>query len=91
MRGPASPQPFYAQGAALPSGAVEVTNVELTCRGVNRTPVANDQLAYLVRQFLTNSPSFSEPVTLGSTTHDEDTNTFTFQVTVNLRKHFKLQ
>jgi hypothetical protein len=76
---------------ALPSGAVEVTNVVLLCRGVNRSSEANSQLAFAVRQFLTNSPSFSNPVGLKEVLADEDTNTFQFEVTVNLRKHFKLQ
>jgi hypothetical protein len=77
--------------AAQPASGSEVTNVMLLCRGINRAAQANSELAYSVGQFLTNSPSFTNPVTLGKIVMDDDTNTFTFQVTVNLRKHFKLQ
>ena len=73
-----------------PSEGGMVTNVTLLCRAINRAGTANDDLAYAVRNFLTNSPSFADPATLGDLQNDPDTNTFTFEVTVNLRHPFKL-
>jgi hypothetical protein len=87
---PAAVAVAASTSVSLPSGAAEVTNVVITCRGINRNTAANYGLAYSVRQYLTNSPSFSNPLTLGEIKFDEDTNTFTFDVTVNLRRHFKL-
>ena len=97
MRGGGPPPPMIQPTAtatpalALPPGAVEVTNVVLVCKGVNRGDSTNGQLAFVVQQYLTNSPSFTSPATLRNIPYDEDTNTFTFEVTVNLRQHFKLQ
>jgi hypothetical protein len=76
------------------AGVNEVTNVVLVCKGINRAasfPRANSDLAYAVQHYLTNSPSFTNPVTMGDIVIDQDTNTFTFQVTVNLRNPFKLK
>jgi hypothetical protein len=91
--GAAAPPPVATTPSpAAVSGAIEVTNVSLVCRGINRPGTANSDLAYSVSHFLTNSPSFAAPVTLGPiVTGGDDTNTFTFDVTVNLRKPFKLQ
>jgi type IV pilus assembly protein PilM len=88
---PTPQQPATPLAVVSTGGGAEVTNVSLICRGINRAPEANSQLAFAFRQFLTNSPSFTNPVTLGEIRTDDDTNTFTFEVTVNLRKHFKLQ
>jgi hypothetical protein len=76
---------------ALALSAVEVTNVQLTLRGINRPGRANSDLAYMFRQFLTNNPSFTNPVTMPEVKIEGDTNTFTFDVTVNLAKHFNLK
>ncbi|HEY3863691.1 MAG TPA: type IV pilus assembly protein PilM [Verrucomicrobiae bacterium] len=84
------PRPVTQAAPILPGGAVEVTNIELTIRGINRGLEANSGLAFSLRQCLTNSPSFAEPVSLGDIMTDDDTNTFTFKVTVNLKKHFRL-
>jgi hypothetical protein len=45
----------------------------------------------MFRQFLTNNPSFTNPVTMPEVKIEGDTNTFTFDVTVNLAKHFNLK
>ena len=74
----------------VPVGTVEVTNVVILCKGINRNSTTNSGLAFSACQFLTNSPVFTDPVKFGEFKTDEDTNTFTFEVTVNLRHRFKL-
>jgi type IV pilus assembly protein PilM len=76
---------------ALVLSAVEVTNLQLTLRGISRPGRANSELAYMFQQFLTNNPSFTNPVTMSEVKSEGDTNTFTFDVTVNLAKHFNLK
>jgi type IV pilus assembly protein PilM len=94
-RGPGGPAPTVpTPGAAAQSGLNEISSLKLTCKGINRTSVAtsaNSDLAYSVRQFLNSSPSFTNAV-LGSEgiKPGDDTNTFIFEMTVELRHHFKL-
>jgi type IV pilus assembly protein PilM len=87
----AAPQEKTGASAAAPPGVNEVVGIRLTCRGINRpeTSTANAELAYSVQQFLTNSPSFTNAI-LGDFRTDMDTNTFLFDVTVDLRHRFKL-
>jgi hypothetical protein len=76
--------------AAAPPGVNEVVGLKLTCRAINRPGgKANDDLAYTVQQCLTNSPSFTNAI-LGDPYYDQDTNTFKFDVSVDLRHRFKL-
>jgi type IV pilus assembly protein PilM len=82
------PQPAGNQATTAP-GVNEVTGIKLLCKGINRNMSVNSDLAYYVRQYLTNSPSFTN-ATLGDIKEAQDTNTFTFEVTVDLRHHFKL-
>ncbi len=80
----------------VPTGpaANEISALNLTCRAVNRqslSPTANSDLAFMVRQDLTNSPCFKEAVLKDTLTADSNsTNTFTFSLTVKLTKPFKL-
>jgi type IV pilus assembly protein PilM len=85
------PPPQTGMSAAAPPGVNEVAGLKLTCRGVNRPGTANDDLVYAVQQCLTNNPSFSNAV-LGEFSNPDsaDTNTFKFDVTVDLRHRFKL-
>jgi type IV pilus assembly protein PilM len=88
---PATPAP---RGPAGPATALnEIASIRLLCRGVNRSAqlsTANYVLAYAVRDFLTNSPSFTNAILVGNLNPGEDSNTFTFEMTVDLRHHFKL-
>jgi hypothetical protein len=74
----------------VPTAGNEVAKISLICKGVNRSTAANSDLAYSVRQFMTNSPSFTNAVLEGTLVVDVDTNTFTFNMTVDLKHHFKL-
>jgi type IV pilus assembly protein PilM len=85
---PMAPQQSGASAAA-PPGVNEVAGLRLTCRGISRPGTANSDLAYSVQQFLTNSPSFTNAI-LGDFSTDQDTNTFKFDLTVDLRHRFKL-
>ena len=67
----------------------EIRTVRMVLKGINRGTRANTELAFTVQHFLTNSPSFTNAV-LGDPRNDVDTNTFTFEVTADLRNHFKL-
>ena len=82
--------PMATPTAAAPAGVNEVATLQLTCKGINRTSTANADLAYYVRQFLTNSPSFTNAVLDGNLTIDADTNVFFFNMKVDLKHHFKL-
>jgi type IV pilus assembly protein PilM len=87
MPGPQSAAP--TQMATPPAGTNEISRIKLICRGINRGGTANSDLAYSVRQFMTNSPSFTN-ATLDVISSDQDTNTFLFNMTVELRHPFKL-
>ena len=83
--------PTMPTAPGAPGAPSEISTVTLLCRGIKRSPTANDGLAFYVQQYLTNSPSFTNPAVLGNIKYDNgDTNTFTFQVVVDLRHHFKL-
>jgi len=76
--------------AAAPVATSEVSTLKLLCRGISRSATANSDLAYSVRQCLTNNPSFTTNVVLGEIRSDQDTNTFSFELLVDLQHHFKL-
>jgi type IV pilus assembly protein PilM len=85
------PTPAPTPGPKAPTVVMnEVSSLKLLCRGINRPGTANSELAYSVRQFLTNSPSFTNAMLVGDLKPGDDTNTFTFEMTVDLRHHFKL-
>jgi len=77
-----------------PANVGEVADISLLCRGVNRnslSPTANTDLAFLVKQGLTNNPAFKEATLVGDLKVDEgNTNTFTFSLLVKLAHPFKL-
>jgi type IV pilus assembly protein PilM len=72
----------------------EISTIFLTCRGVNRSdlsPSANSDLAYAVLQSVTNSTDFfTDRSTLGNNILVENSNTFSFSLTVQLKHPFKL-
>ncbi|MGZ4971629.1 MAG: type IV pilus assembly protein PilM [Limisphaerales bacterium] len=71
----------------------EVSSVTFRCRAVEQSlEVANSALAYQVQDELKASPYFVPPIQLGTLERkkEESTNTFTFTVTVNLKKPAKL-
>ncbi len=76
------------------AAAGEVAELSLLCRGINRngvSPTANTDLAFLVRQGLTNNPAFKGADLVGDLRVDEgNTNTFTFSLTVKLAHPLKL-
>src|SRR5206468_860502 len=81
--------------AAAPTGgnANEISTVSFRCRAVEQSlEIANSALAYQVQDELKASPYFAPPIQLGTLERkkDESTNTFTFTVTVNLKKPAKL-
>jgi type IV pilus assembly protein PilM len=85
----ATPQPG-TPGAGNPN---EITTVTFRCRAVDQPlEVANSALAYQVQDELKASPVFAPPIQLGTLERkkEESTNTFTFTVTVNLKKPAKL-
>jgi len=86
---PTTPTAGLLAPVAQPVG-FEVKNLDLVFRGLSRPGSANSDLAYYVRQYLTNSQSFSNAVLEGSLSSDMDTNTFSFRMTVGLRHPFKL-
>jgi type IV pilus assembly protein PilM len=85
-----TPQAAPAPTPGATSSMNEIATLKLLCRGINRSPTANFDLAYAVRQFLTNSPSFTNAALVGNIQPGDDSNTFTFEMTVDLRHHFKL-
>jgi type IV pilus assembly protein PilM len=87
--------PIAPTGVA-PAAAVggEIADISLVCRGVNRnsiSPTANTDLAFLVRQGLTNNPVFKEANLTGELKLAEgNTNTFTFSLMIKLAHPIKL-
>jgi type IV pilus assembly protein PilM len=83
---------------AAPTGDVggvnDISEISLVCRGINRgslSPTANADLAFLVKQGLTNNPAFRDASLVGDLRVDEsNTNMFTFSVTLKLTHPFKL-
>jgi hypothetical protein len=78
------------QAPTVMASGVEVNNLKLLCRSINRGVEANGHLEYSIRQLLTNCPTFTGPVVLGLPKVEGDTNTFSFEVTVGLAHPFKL-
>lgn len=85
--------PMAAPTPAAPA-ANEISTISLLCKGVNRTatsPTANFDLAYAVRQAITNSPYFSTNSTFaGDIVVDPGSNTFSFSFNLELKHPFKL-
>ncbi|HEX3720196.1 MAG TPA: type IV pilus assembly protein PilM [Verrucomicrobiae bacterium] len=86
-------QTQVAAPVVAPTGD-QITDITLLCRGVNRTTIgqtANKDLAILVKQNLTNNPAFKQADVSGDVTVDSNnTNTFTFSLTLKLTHPFKL-
>jgi type IV pilus assembly protein PilM len=78
------------------SAANEISLLILTCRGVDRTsvtPSANNQLAYALDQALKKNGDVFDPAGTGlsgTLAQDEGKYTFTFEVTVKLKRPLKL-
>lgn len=76
------------------ANAGEIADISLLCRGVNRSslsPTANTDLAFLVKQGLTNNPAFKEANLVGDLrVDDSNTNTFTFSLMIKLAHPLKL-
>jgi type IV pilus assembly protein PilM len=90
-RGGFTPPAQTGASAVAAPGVNEVVAIKLVCRGINRPGgTANYDLAYAVQQCFTNNPSFTNAVLGTDFMSDNDTNTFRFDVTVDLRHHFKL-
>jgi len=94
LRNNPAPAPV-APVAPSPGQGNVISIVNLLCRGVNRldlSPSANSDLAYSVLQNLTNSPYFTGKSAFGPSgiQTDEGSNTFSFSLTVELAKPFKL-
>jgi type IV pilus assembly protein PilM len=78
-----------------PAAGNVISTITLLCRGVNRlalSPSANSDLAYYVLQNITNSPYFTTNSAFGADPIklDQDSNTFTFPLIVELKRPFKL-
>jgi len=89
------PMPAMPMAAPTTAAAVgEVADISLVCRGVNRnslSPTANTDLAFLVKQGLTNNPAFKDASLVGDLKVDDgNTNTFTFSLLIRLTHPFKL-
>jgi len=92
-----NPPPRGGRGAPAARGPVagtgqEISDIDLICKGVDRrmiSPSANSDLAYAVKQGLTNSASFSDAM-LGPLDEKKETNLFSFTLTVHLRHPYKL-
>ncbi len=85
-------QPAAAAPVATVSANGLIGSINVVCRAVDRSKssaTANSDLAYAVKQELTNSVYFTEPIVLGDMKNDE-TNTFSFPLSVQLKRPFKL-
>jgi hypothetical protein len=83
------------QSPAAPAKPDEVTDLTLSCRGVNRnsvSPSANTDLAFLLQQDLTNNAAVFKAASLTGDlkVDDGNSNTFTFSLTVKVAHPFKL-
>ncbi|MGP8198902.1 MAG: type IV pilus assembly protein PilM [Limisphaerales bacterium] len=91
-RGPSAAAPQPSAGTAAPADAI--SSIAILCRGVSRldlSPSANSDLAYTVLQNVTNSPYFTDKSALGQTISlDANSNTFSFDLTLELQHPFKL-
>jgi type IV pilus assembly protein PilM len=96
MPNPMMPSPMMPmqQAPTAPAKPDEVTELTLSCRGVNRisvSPSANTDLAFLLQQDLTNNPVFKAATLSGDLKVDDaNSNTFTFSLTVKVAHPFKL-
>jgi hypothetical protein len=92
LRAP-TPVPTPTPGAPAGGNPNEISTVTFRCRAVDQPlEEANSALAYRVQDELKASPYFAPPIQLGTIERkkEESTNTFTFTVTVNLKKPAKL-
>jgi type IV pilus assembly protein PilM len=84
--------PTTMSGDTVDLGAI--SEINLTCRGVNRSsvsPTANMDLAFQVQHGLTNNPTFKQATLQDNLTVDQgNTNTFTFMLLVKLSHPLKL-
>jgi len=85
------PQPGGAAGAS----ATEITGVILTCRSKNMTSVrasANGEVAYALEAQIKGATNYFEPTgtVLGAVSSDASDLTFSFEITVKLKRPFKL-
>jgi hypothetical protein len=88
MRTPQAPTP----AAAAPSTS-QIESLSLSFRAIDRdnlTPTANSDLAFAVQRNLMNTTWFSNATFVDKIKTDENTNTFLFQMTVQLRHPLKL-
>jgi hypothetical protein len=87
-------QPSQTLAAPVQNTTGEITDISLLCRGVNRnnvSPNANTDLAFLLKQGLTNNPAFKQADLSGDITVDPaNSNNFTFSLTVKLTHPIKL-
>ncbi len=93
MRNMKMPTAGSGKAPAPGSSSNVISQVRVTCRGVDRSkvsPTANTDLAYALQAAVTNSPVFTGPVTLGDMRSDIDTNTFLFDMTIPLKHPFRL-
>ena len=94
--GPAFGGPVPQAGpseTAAPAGN-EISSISMICRGVNLdriSPTANKDLAYTLEEQIKKSGFFAEGTTLGDITIEPTSPlTFTFKLTVKLKRPFKL-
>jgi hypothetical protein len=84
----AAPTPVAAAPAA-PAGAI--ASINIVFEGMHRDPSADADLAYMVLQCVTNTPSFvSATLSPQITQSPEDTNTMTFSMVAQLKRPLKL-
>jgi hypothetical protein len=82
------------QPQAGTTSANEISTITMLCRGVNLdriSPTANKDLAYTLEEQIKKSPLFVEGTTLGDIVIEPTAPlTFTFKLTVKLKRPFKL-
>jgi type IV pilus assembly protein PilM len=75
-------------------GANEISKIALSMKAVSRqsvSPTANSDLAFVIKQLMTNCPTFKDAALRNDIIIDSgNTNTFTFTLDVTLMKPFKL-
>ncbi len=94
MRVPTAPSPVQAATAAAPSAENEINTITMVCRGINLekiSPTADKDLAYALEEEIKKSPLFTDGTALGDITVDPTSPlTFTFNLTLKLKRPFKL-
>ena len=84
----AAPTPA-AEAPAAPAGAI--ASINIVFEGTHRDPSADADLAYMVLQCVTNTPSFASATLSPQITQSpEDTNTMTFSMVAQLKRPLKL-